>query len=129
MTRSEPVSALVARHGRLPVPEACELVRQAALGLQAAHEAGLVHRDIKPSNLMLARDRADSVRLVIIDWGLVKRAGEVIPYVIGPVEDVRDGSECVWEPPKVCPTCGQPVERVEGEVAWYCVNNACPAQL
>lgn len=63
------------------------------------------------------------------DRVLVKRAGEVIPYVIGPVEDVRDGSECVWEPPKVCPTCGQPVERVEGEVAWYCVNNACPAQL
>jgi DNA ligase (NAD+) len=63
------------------------------------------------------------------DRVLVKRAGEVIPYVIGPVLELRDGTERVWEPPTVCPTCGQPVERTEGEVAWYCVNNACPAQL
>lgn len=63
------------------------------------------------------------------DRVLVKRAGEVIPYVIGPVVDVRDGTQTVWTPPTVCPTCGQPVERVEGEVAWYCVNSACPAQL
>lgn len=63
------------------------------------------------------------------DRVLVKRAGEVIPYVIGPVVDVRDGTQIVWVPPTVCPTCGQPVERVEGEVAWYCVNSACPAQL
>lgn len=63
------------------------------------------------------------------DRVLVKRAGEVIPYVIGPVVDVRDGSEQPWIPPKVCPSCGEPVARNEGEVAWYCVNNACPAQL
>lgn len=63
------------------------------------------------------------------DRVLVKRAGEVIPYVIGPVVDVRDGTEQPWDPPKVCPSCGQPIERTEGEVAWYCVNNACPAQL
>jgi len=63
------------------------------------------------------------------DRVLVKRAGEVIPYVIGPVVDARDGSEKVWQPPSVCPSCGQPVERAEGEVAWFCVNSACPAQL
>lgn len=63
------------------------------------------------------------------DRVLVKRAGEVIPYVIGPVVDLRDGTQKPWDPPKVCPTCGQPIERIEGEVAWYCVNNACPAQL
>lgn len=63
------------------------------------------------------------------DRVMVKRAGEVIPYVIGPVVDARNGSERPWHPPSVCPTCGQPVERVEGEVAWYCVNSACPAQL
>jgi hypothetical protein len=44
---------LVERDGPLPVAEACELVRQAALGLQYLHERGLVHRDVKPSNLML----------------------------------------------------------------------------
>ena len=54
----ESLSNLVARHGPLPVSEACELVRQVALGLQSAHECGLVHRDIKPSNLMLAQTPA-----------------------------------------------------------------------
>jgi DNA ligase (NAD+) len=63
------------------------------------------------------------------DRVLVKRAGEVIPYVIGPVVDVRDGSEQVYVPPAVCPSCGQPLERFEGEVALYCVNVSCPAQL
>ena len=48
---------------------------------------------------------------------LVKRAGEVIPYVIGPVADVRSGSEVPYVPPQVCPACGQPVEHLEGEVA------------
>ncbi len=47
------LSHLVRRVGPLPVADACELIRQAALGLQYAHENGLVHRDIKPSNLML----------------------------------------------------------------------------
>jgi serine/threonine-protein kinase len=46
---------LVRRRGPLPLAEACEAVRQAALGLQYAHEQGVVHRDIKPSNLMVAR--------------------------------------------------------------------------
>lgn len=63
------------------------------------------------------------------DRVLVKRAGEVIPYVIGPVVDVRTGREKKFKPPQTCPACGQPVEHFEGEVAWYCVNAACPAQL
>jgi len=63
------------------------------------------------------------------DRVLVKRAGEVIPYVIGPVTDARTGKEKKYKPPANCPTCGQPVEHLEGEVAWYCVNAACPAQL
>jgi len=60
---------------------------------------------------------------------LVKRAGEVIPYVIGPVLDARTRKEKKYKPPTTCPACGQPVERFEDEVAWYCVNAACPAQL
>jgi DNA ligase (NAD+) len=63
------------------------------------------------------------------DRVLVKRAGEVIPYVIGPVLDLRSGNEQVFEPPALCPACAQPVEHFAGEVAWYCVNAACPAQL
>src|SRR6266508_1396064 len=63
------------------------------------------------------------------DRVLVKRAGEVIPYVIGPVTDARSGKEKRYIPPKTCPACGQPVEHFEDEVAWYCVNAACPEQL
>jgi len=63
------------------------------------------------------------------DRVMIKRAGEVIPYVIGPVVDVRDGSEKPYVPPKVCPSCGEPVVNPPGEVAYYCVNSSCPAQL
>jgi DNA ligase (NAD+) len=63
------------------------------------------------------------------DRVLLKRAGEVIPYVIGPVVDARKGKEKKYKPPSKCPACGQPAEHFEGEVAWYCVNAACPAQL
>jgi DNA ligase (NAD+) len=63
------------------------------------------------------------------DTVLVKRAGDVIPYIIGPVVELRDGSEQVIEPPTVCPFCGEPVVRLPGEVAIYCDNAACPEQL
>jgi DNA ligase (NAD+) len=59
----------------------------------------------------------------------IKRAGEVIPYVIGPVVDARTSEEQVYEPPSDCPSCGEPLEQVEGEVAVFCVNASCPAQL
>lgn len=52
--------------GPLPIPEVCELIYQAAVGLQHAHDAGLVHRDIKPSNLMLAETGV----VKILDLGL-----------------------------------------------------------
>lgn len=64
------------------------------------------------------------------DYVMVKRAGDVIPYIIGPVVDRRDGSEQPWSMPASCPACGTALERVEGEVAYRCPNfGICPAQL
>ncbi|HWA96874.1 MAG TPA: serine/threonine-protein kinase [Pirellulales bacterium] len=62
------LAALVRRLGPLRVADACEVVRQSALGLQHAHEHGLVHRDIKPSNLMLTT--GGTVKL--LDLGLAR---------------------------------------------------------
>ncbi|HEU5100059.1 MAG TPA: NAD-dependent DNA ligase LigA [Roseiflexaceae bacterium] len=64
------------------------------------------------------------------DYVTVKRAGDVIPYIIGPIVDRRDGSEQPWTIPERCPACGTPLERAEGEVAYRCPNfGICPAQL
>ncbi len=62
------------------------------------------------------------------DFVLVKRAGDVIPQVIGPVPDKRTGEEKPWIMPKKCPVCGTKVERDEEEVAIYCPNVACPGR-
>lgn len=63
------------------------------------------------------------------DMVLVKRAGDVIPQVIGPVTDQRTGSEKRFRVPSKCPFCGTPVERPEDEVAIYCPNTSCPARI
>ena len=63
------------------------------------------------------------------DTVIVKRAGDVIPYIIGPVADVRDGSEKVVEKPTHCPACGETAVQIKDEVAIYCDNPACPEQL
>ena len=63
------------------------------------------------------------------DRVLIKRAGDVIPYVIGPMTDARSGKEKRFRIPTSCPDCGEPLQQLEGEVAVYCVNASCPAQL
>ena len=74
---------------------------------------------------------ADEVRrkgVLIGDTIVVRKAGDVIPEVVGPVEGLRDGSERAFEMPAACPSCGGPVWREEGEVALRCTNVACPDQ-
>ena len=63
------------------------------------------------------------------DRVLIKRAGDVIPYVLGPLTSNRTGVEQEYIPPQTCPECGEPIEHPQGEVAYYCVNAACPEQL
>ena len=63
------------------------------------------------------------------DRVLVKRAGEVIPYIIASLPEKRTGSQETYIPPETCPSCGAPVEKDPEMVAWYCINSSCPAQL
>ena len=63
------------------------------------------------------------------DAVVVKRAGDVIPQVIGVVDAAAEGRGAPYAPPTHCPACGGLLERLEGEADVYCVNAACPAQL
>ncbi len=62
------------------------------------------------------------------DWVQVVRAGDVIPYVLGPVPERRDGSERQWTMPSHCPRCQSPTHRDGDDVATYCSNVACPGR-
>src|SRR5262249_8015542 len=72
------LARLVAKSGPLPYAEACEYIRQAAMGLQHAFEKGVVHRDIKPSNLLLTTT-ASGQQIKILDFGLARFGSENIP--------------------------------------------------
>jgi serine/threonine-protein kinase len=63
------LSQLVKEQGPLPIEQACEYVRQAAVGLDYAHNLGLIHRDVKPSNL-LVQQTTSGPQVKILDFGL-----------------------------------------------------------
>lgn len=62
------------------------------------------------------------------DTIVVRKAGDVIPEVVGPVLGMRPADAAVWSMPGECPSCGSPVWREPGEVAVRCTNVSCPAQ-
>jgi DNA ligase (NAD+) len=72
-------------------------------------------------------DEIDRLGLHIGDTVLVERAGEVIPHVLKVVKEGKDRKP--FRIPKNCPVCGSTIHRAEGEVAYRCVNAACPAKL
>lgn len=62
------------------------------------------------------------------DTVIVRKAGDVIPEVVGPILALRPDDAMVWQEPKTCPSCGMPVVREEGESALRCISIDCPAQ-
>ena len=76
---------------------------------------------------------ADEVKrkgVLIGDMVILRKAGDVIPEVLGPVADLRKGDEREFEFPAACPACGTTLAREEDEVDWRCPNTrSCPAQL
>jgi DNA ligase (NAD+) len=84
----------------------------ANVGLATLHnEDEVARRDVRPG-----------------DTVTVRRAGDVIPEVVGPVLAKRPAKSKPWKFPKKCPECGQPLVRVEGEANHHCINVDCPAQ-
>src|SRR5262249_28799619 len=79
--------------GRVPIPQACEWIRQAASGLQAAHDHHLIHRDIKPSNLLLTDDQ----QVKLVDFGLVRQFSSRLTdpgVLLGTVEYMSPEQSC-----------------------------------
>jgi DNA ligase (NAD+) len=93
--------------------------------LEAVEVGGVVVRQATLHNF----DYIQEKDIRVGDRIMIKRAGDVIPYVIGPIVDLRTGQEQIYLPPETCPDCGEKVEQIPGEVARYCVNASCPAQL
>jgi DNA ligase (NAD+) len=68
--------------------------------------------------------------VLIGDMVVLRKAGDVIPEVVGPVADLRTGAERAFEFPTHCPACGTQLAREDGGVDWRCPNaRSCPAQL
>ncbi|MEX3551600.1 NAD-dependent DNA ligase LigA [Corynebacterium sp. LK2537] len=69
--------------------------------------------------------------VLVGDTVVIRKAGEIIPEVLGPVVEARDGSEVEWTFPDNCPSCGTPLApQKEGDADWRCPNTrSCPAQL
>ncbi len=93
--------------------------------LEAVEIGGVTVRNATLHNY----DEIERKDIRIGDTVLLKRAGDVIPYIIGPVADLRDGSERKIDRPTHCPVCGEPANQLPGEVAITCDNPACPQQL
>lgn len=89
------LSSLVRDQGPLPIGQACEFVRQAALGLQHAHALGMVHRDIKPSNLLVQPPLGATLEaggvVKITDFGLARLSDADEPRA-APREEASDDS-------------------------------------
>lgn len=76
-------------------------------------------------NFDLARDKDIRVGDIV----LVHKAGDIIPEIIRPVVEKRQGNEVAIQPPENCPACGSRAIRFQGEVAYRCENVNCPARL
>ncbi len=63
------------------------------------------------------------------DWVVIERAGDVIPQVVGPILSRRTGEEQIFKMPELCPVCGTPVVKLDGDAMHRCPNASCPVQF
>ena len=74
-------------------------------------------------------DQIAALDIRLGDHVVIKRSGDVIPYVIGPVTSERDGSESSILPPDECPFCATKLIQPAGAVDWFCSNSTCPERV
>ncbi len=75
-------------------------------------------------------DEIERLGLMVGDWVMIEKSGEIIPKVLSVIKTKRTGKEVPFLPPALCPACGSEIVRAEGEVVARCVaTDICPAQL
>ncbi len=115
VTRLRDITVNVGRTGVLTPVAALEPVRIRGVEITSAtlhNEDEIRKKDVRIGDLVV-----------------VQRAGDVIPQIVKSLPDQRTGEERPFSMPLVCPVCGSPVVRIEGEVAHRCLNASCPARL
>ena len=120
LVEGAPLSAVLAREGRLDPERVLDVVAQAALALGAAHQAGVVHRDVKPGNLLLRRDGV----VKVTDFGIARTIGEAPRSEIGLVV----GTVAYLSPEQVACRPVTPASDVDalGVVAYECLAGRRP---
>ncbi|HEV7330375.1 MAG TPA: NAD-dependent DNA ligase LigA [Flavisolibacter sp.] len=93
--------------------------------IEPVHIGGVTVSSISLFNEDVIREK--DIR--IGDTVLVERAGDVIPYIVKPLVELRNGNEQPIQFPTHCPSCGDELFRSPEEAAWRCVNASCPAQV
>ncbi len=73
-------------------------------------------------------DEIKRKEVMVGDWVVIHKAGDVIPEIVKVIKERRDGSQKKFRMPARCPVCGSDVVKTEGEVALRCTSMACPAQ-
>jgi serine/threonine protein kinase len=126
------LSQIVKAQGALPMADACDYIRQAANGLQHAHERGMVHRDIKPHNLMVTSDGT----LKILDFGLASLAPEAIasPDAVSPRSDLTVVGAIMGTPDFISPEQAKDARQVDirsdiyslGATLYYMLSGRVP---
>ena len=92
--------------------------------IEPVHLAGVTISSVSLHN----EDIIQQKDIRIGDTVVVERAGDVIPYIVGPVKDLRTGNEEEFSFINECPSCFSELVKPEGEAAWRCINVECPAQ-
>ena len=132
------VTYQVGRTGAItPVAKVCHLDHYAKLKRKSFDKIdeekvlGLPLAGVEVKNVSLHNEEFIAEKdLKIGDTVIVERAGDVIPYVVGPVKEDRTGKEKVVEFPTHCPTCNTRLEKPEGEAVWRCPNTiGCASQI